>query len=242
MELCFPKLHLPKRPTPVDFDKQATGKLIPYNLTGAESYPPHITFLVVGLDDSQTQTFVSSILKVNSACEVRITTQLPLSENEGRPRIDYVVFLVHMQSKLSLQNCASSLSHLDLNLFLGRSAVVATQGAGPASYAFPLSDLEHLVDLYDAPLFFAELSSETRADDIARKMIKAAETSLRLVPGVSPMIIRTLDAEMYTQTSGHEYTKHVANPSTATPAKITFPATKRVATSQRKRKMARDSL
>uniref|UniRef100_A0A672GWL7 Centromere protein M n=1 Tax=Salarias fasciatus TaxID=181472 RepID=A0A672GWL7_SALFA len=53
---------------------------------------------------------------------------LPVENEESRPRVDLVVFIINLTSELSFQSAEASLKYLDPGYFLGKACFMVTNG------------------------------------------------------------------------------------------------------------------
>uniref|UniRef100_A0A672FQG7 Centromere protein M n=1 Tax=Salarias fasciatus TaxID=181472 RepID=A0A672FQG7_SALFA len=56
------------------------------------------------------------------------TLPLPVENEESRPRVDLVVFIINLTSELSFQSAEASLKYLDPGYFLGKACFMVTNG------------------------------------------------------------------------------------------------------------------
>ncbi|XP_053325075.1 centromere protein M isoform X2 [Spea bombifrons] len=86
--------------------------------------------LLVGSEEIHREKIANAILKEPKTVNVKIhmtqSLPLPYEREHLRPRFDMVVFLINLRSQFSLSVVLRSLSHLDLNYFLGKVCFLAT--------------------------------------------------------------------------------------------------------------------
>uniref|UniRef100_A0A4W2F654 Centromere protein M n=1 Tax=Bos indicus x Bos taurus TaxID=30522 RepID=A0A4W2F654_BOBOX len=124
---------------------------------------PAVVPSLVGTEDALLQQLADSMLKADCTSELKVhlARSLPLPCSVNRPRIDLIVFVVNLHSKLSLQSVEESLCHLDAAFFLGKVAFLAT-GAGRDSHcSIHRNTVVKLAHTYRSPLLFCDLEVRT---------------------------------------------------------------------------------
>ncbi|XP_044798427.1 centromere protein M isoform X1 [Bubalus bubalis] len=168
------------------------------------------TILLVGTEDALLQQLADSMLKVDCTSELKVhlARSLPLPCSVNRPRIDLIVFVVNLHSKLSLQSVEESLCHLDAAFFLGKVAFLAT-GAGRDSHcSIHRNTVVKLAHTYRSPLLFCDLelpsghrltgvlSPPLQIEDfraaMAQRLVRLLQICAGHVPGVSALNLLSL--------------------------------------------------
>ncbi|XP_055422231.1 centromere protein M [Bubalus kerabau] len=152
------------------------------------------TILLVGTEDALLQQLADSMLKVDCTSELKVhlARSLPLPCSVNRPRIDLIVFVVNLHSKLSLQSVEESLCHLDAAFFLGKVAFLAT-GAGRDSHcSIHRNTVVKLAHTYQSPLLFCDLEIEDFRAAMAQRLVRLLQICAGHVPGVSALNLLSL--------------------------------------------------
>ncbi|GBG26431.1 Centromere protein M [Hondaea fermentalgiana] len=83
--------------------------------------------MIVGIDGIGKKELGDAIVDAAKTRDIELDvftfSSLPLQEPFAR-RVDHVIFMIDMASKLSLHRVAASVGHLDCNFALGRSTLV----------------------------------------------------------------------------------------------------------------------
>ncbi|XP_060916872.1 centromere protein M [Labrus mixtus] len=116
---------------------------------------------------------------------VRLAKSLPLpKENEeSRPRIDLVVFIVNMMSELSFQSTEASLKHLDPGFFLGKVCFMVTNARNASVPTERLDSVRKLAASLHCPLLFAEDQTPAGVTNATERLL----TILKVTAGHVPM-------------------------------------------------------
>ncbi|KAF4023015.1 hypothetical protein G4228_014485 [Cervus hanglu yarkandensis] len=152
------------------------------------------TILLVGTEDALLQQLADSMLKEDCTSELKVhlARSLPLPCSVNRPRIDLIVFVVNLHSKLSLQNVEESLCHLDAAFFLGKVTFLAT-GAGRDSHcSIHRNTVVKLAHTYRSPLLFCDLEIEDFRATMAQRLVRLLQICAGHVPGVSALNLLSL--------------------------------------------------
>ncbi|KAJ0050723.1 hypothetical protein NL108_005112, partial [Boleophthalmus pectinirostris] len=81
---------------------------------------------------------------------------LPMENEEGRPRIDLVVFIINLTSELSFQSVEASLKYLDPGYFLGKVCFMVTNARNASVPSARLDAVRKLAASLQCPLLCAE--------------------------------------------------------------------------------------
>lgn len=144
------------------------------------------TILLVESEEQFQQSLADALVKETSVTlNVRLAKSLPLPKenDEGRPRIDLVVFIINLTSELSFQSAEASLKHLDPGYFLGKVCFMVINARSASVPIERLDAVRKLAASLQCPLLFAE-------DQIPDGVTNATErllTILRVAAGLVPM-------------------------------------------------------
>jgi len=72
-------------------------------------------------------------------------------------RVDHIVFMVDMTSKLSLQRVAESVAYVDCDFSLARASVVVINSDTPARFSFAIDEVLNFCDLYGTFIHYCTL-------------------------------------------------------------------------------------
>ncbi|XP_030045890.1 centromere protein M [Microcaecilia unicolor] len=154
------------------------------------------TVLFVGTEESHKEQLAEAMLKESKTFDVKIhlAKSLPLpAENDNlRPRIDLIVFLINLQSQLSYATVISSLSRVDANFFLGKVCFLATGGGQMKHTIVEMSTVKKLADSYLSILLFSELNSERDCCHTAQRLLQMLRICAGHVPGVSALYLGSM--------------------------------------------------
>ncbi|XP_048870607.1 centromere protein M-like [Brienomyrus brachyistius] len=125
---------------------------------------------------------------------VRLARGLPLpAENEeNRPRIDLVVFIVHLFSEHSLVSTENSLKQLDTGYFLGKVCFLVTGARCGLVPDERLVSLRKLAASLHCPLLFAEHQTREGVSTAAQRVLKILRVSAGLVPMVTGLYLSSV--------------------------------------------------
>uniref|UniRef100_A0A4W3GW84 Centromere protein M n=1 Tax=Callorhinchus milii TaxID=7868 RepID=A0A4W3GW84_CALMI len=120
---------------------------------------------MVGVDGIPQDQLTEAILEESKSftVNVRLAKKLPLpTENEeSRPRIDLIVFLLDVRNQYSIEITKSSLAYVDVNFFLGKVCFLAVIDKSIKHQVVEMHAVKELADSYSSPLFFVELAVST---------------------------------------------------------------------------------
>ncbi|KAG0320606.1 hypothetical protein BG000_003504 [Podila horticola] len=95
---------------------------------------------------------------------------------ESSARYDLILFMVSISNRDSWDDCKKYLQQLDPAWFFGRCAIVVTQVAVAARYAFDREEIStHLRNLYDIPVLWTNLGHASDARATASAIIRMLE-------------------------------------------------------------------
>ncbi|KAJ8251852.1 hypothetical protein GJAV_G00226140 [Gymnothorax javanicus] len=117
---------------------------------------------------------------------------LPLENAESRPRIDLVVFVVHLNSEQSLLSTEASLKHLDSGYFQGKVCFLVT-GARCATVPHErLGSLRKMAAVLNSPLLMTEDQTAEGVNTAAQRVLTVLRVAAGLVPMTTGLHLSTL--------------------------------------------------
>ncbi|XP_066490192.1 centromere protein M [Tiliqua scincoides] len=154
------------------------------------------TILLVGTNEVFQQQLAETILteKQDLKVNIHLTTSLPLPAERDhiRPRIDLIVFMINLQSKLSFTNIEASLLHVDANFFLGKVCFLATGAGRMNRINVEMNAILKLADLYCSPVLFCELECEKIRITTAQRLLRMLQICAGHVSGFSALSFSSL--------------------------------------------------
>ncbi|KAM7010243.1 centromere protein M [Tautogolabrus adspersus] len=142
--------------------------------------------LLVEFEEQFQQSLADALVEESAVTvNVRLAKSLPLpKENEeSRPRIDLVVFIVNMTSELSFQSTEASLKHLDPGFFLGKVCLMVTNARNASVPTERLDSVRKLAASLHCPLLFADDQTPAGVTNATERLL----TILKVTAGVVPM-------------------------------------------------------
>ncbi|XP_041641579.1 centromere protein M [Cheilinus undulatus] len=125
---------------------------------------------------------------------VRLAKSLPLpKENEeSRPRIDLVVFIINMTSELSFQSAETSLKYLDPGFFLGKVCFMVTNARNASVPTECLDSVRKLAASLHCPLLFAEDQTPAGVTNATERLLTILKVTSGLVPMATALYLSNL--------------------------------------------------
>ncbi|XP_024914046.1 centromere protein M isoform X2 [Cynoglossus semilaevis] len=117
------------------------------------------SILLVENEEQFQQSLAEAIVKdTDFTVNVRLAKYLPLpiENEETRPRIDLVVFIINLTSELSLKSTETSLKYLDPAYFLGKVCFMVTSARVSSVPVERLDAVRKLAAFNHSALLFAE--------------------------------------------------------------------------------------
>ncbi|KAG8436411.1 hypothetical protein GDO86_007491 [Hymenochirus boettgeri] len=149
--------------------------------------------LLIGTEESHREQLADAMLKEPKTFEVKIhmaqSLPLPYEREHLRPRFDMVVFLINLHSQLSLTTVLSSLTHLDVNFFLGKVCFLATGGGQMKHCVVDVATVKQLADAHLSMLLLSEFDSEEDVAHTAQRLLQMLRICAGLVPGISALYL-----------------------------------------------------
>ncbi|XP_036407924.1 centromere protein M [Megalops cyprinoides] len=129
---------------------------------------------------------------VNVTVRLARCLPLPVENAESRPRIDLVVFIVHLRSEQSLLSAEASLKHLDSGYFLGKVCFLVT-GARSGTVCYErLASIRKTAASLNCPLLMTEDKTTEGVHTAAQRVLNILKVSAGLVPMASGLYLSTL--------------------------------------------------
>ena len=159
--------------------------------------PPHhsaaTTLLLLGADGVGKHDLARSMVDLNLpfTLQVRTATSLPLpsDDNGGRPRIDFVVFVIDATNRKSFRIVQTALPLLDASYFLGRCCFVVTGTDKHTSASMEVEVITQLAKTYDSPLFFGNMNDADNKTGLAGRILEIARFSASLNSNFTPLLL-----------------------------------------------------
>ncbi|CAL8352391.1 unnamed protein product [Boreogadus saida] len=126
--------------------------------------------------------------------KVRLAKSLPLpAKNEqNRPRIDLVVFIINLMSDLSLQSAEASLKHLGQGYFLGKVCFMVTNARNAALPAERMVAVRKLASGLRCPLLYAEDQTPDGVTNAAERLLVILRVAAGCVPMTTALFLSNL--------------------------------------------------
>uniref|UniRef100_A0A3B4YRV5 Centromere protein M n=1 Tax=Seriola lalandi dorsalis TaxID=1841481 RepID=A0A3B4YRV5_SERLL len=127
-------------------------------------------------------------------CEPRLAKSLPLpmENEESRPRIDLVVFIINLTSELSFRSAEASLKYLDPGYFLGKVCFMVTNARNASVPTERLDAVRKLAASLHCPLLFAEDQTPDGVTNAAERLLTILKVAAGLVPMTTALYLSNL--------------------------------------------------
>ncbi|XP_026158188.1 centromere protein M [Mastacembelus armatus] len=142
--------------------------------------------LLVENEEQFQQSLANALVEAADAIvNVRLAKSLPVptKNEESRPRIDLVVFIINLTSELSFESTEASLKYLDCGYFLGKVCFMLTNARNASIPPERLDAVRKLASLLHCPLLFAEDQTPDGVTNAAERLL----TILKVAAGHVPM-------------------------------------------------------
>lgn len=162
------------------------------------SKPPGFTsanILLVESEEQFQQSLANALVEEPGiTVHVRLAKNLPLpvENEETRPRIDLVVFIINLTSELSFQSAEASLKFLDPGYFLGKVCFMVTNARNALVPSVHLDTVRKLAASLHTPLLFAEDQSPDGVANAAKRLLTILKVSSGLVPMTTALYLSNL--------------------------------------------------
>uniref|UniRef100_A0A8C7ZPD7 Centromere protein M n=1 Tax=Oryzias sinensis TaxID=183150 RepID=A0A8C7ZPD7_9TELE len=117
---------------------------------------------------------------------------LPIENDESRPRIDLVVFIINLTSELSFQSAEASLKYLEPGYFLGKVCFMVTNARSSSVPAERLDAVRRLAASLHCPLLFAEEQTPEGVTNAAERLLTILKAAAGFVPFTTPLYLSNL--------------------------------------------------
>lgn len=151
--------------------------------------------LLVEFEEQFQQSLADALVEETAVTvNVRLAKSLPLpKENEeSRPRIDLVVFIINMTSELSLKSAETSLKFLDPGFFLGKVCFMVTKARHASVPTERLDCIRKLAASLHCPLLFAEDQTPAGVSTATERLLAILRVTAGLVPMATALYLSNL--------------------------------------------------
>ncbi|XP_068448079.1 centromere protein M isoform X1 [Clinocottus analis] len=155
----------------------------------------HVTFLLVESKEQFQQSLADALVQETAfTVNVRLAKSLPLpmENEESRPRIDLVAFIIDLTSELSFQSAEASLKCLDPGYFLGKVCFMVTNARNAAAPVERLDAVRRLAASLHCPLLFAEDQTPDGVANATERLLTILKVSAGLVPMATALYLSNL--------------------------------------------------
>mmetsp|Transcript_1835 Transcript_1835/g.4695 ORF Transcript_1835/g.4695 Transcript_1835/m.4695 type:complete len:178 (+) Transcript_1835:102-635(+) len=164
--------------------------------------------LILGLDGIGKRPLADAIIASAKHSEleldVLVANQLPLPADPAQARhpdrIDVVIMMVDMRSKLSLERLAQCTSELDPTFSLARLVLVVCGVDTPANFAVALVEVSKLVEAFNMQVHYCSPDDPDALRITGDRLVKSAAATRR-TGGRSPLFLSSLDVDLVRKTS-----------------------------------------
>ncbi|CAG8488679.1 6589_t:CDS:2 [Paraglomus brasilianum] len=185
----------------------------PFNQLPRPEIGRNATVLIVGPPSVEKAKFgeqMINILANEMTIRIRTAESLPLpSASTPRPRIDFVLFMLSMTQADSFEVFKNSVKKLNEEYFLGRCAVVVTQGKRlekVTHYTFECAELEYFISNVcgDMHTFYVNLTDQVNVQVIVGQINSLIEVACGYKRGITPALLRATELYESSYTSLEE--------------------------------------
>ncbi|XP_029006921.1 centromere protein M [Betta splendens] len=153
------------------------------------------TILLVEREERFQQNLADALVgDTTVTVNVRLAKSLPLpmDNEESRPRIDLVVFIINLTSELSLKSAEASLKYLDPGYFLGKVCFLATNARNTSVPTERLDAMRKLAASLHCPLLFAEDQTPDGVNSATERLLTVLKVAAGLVPTATALYLSSL--------------------------------------------------
>ncbi|KAM7419102.1 hypothetical protein PAMA_016291 [Pampus argenteus] len=153
------------------------------------------SILLVESEEQFQQSLADALVEETAvSVYVRLAKSLPLpKENEeSRPRLDLVVFIINLTSELSFHSAVASLKHLDPGYFLGKVCFMVTNARTASVPTERLDAVRKLVASLHCPLIFAEDQTPDGVTNATERLLTILKVAAGLVPMATALYLSNL--------------------------------------------------
>uniref|UniRef100_A0A4W5NXY3 Centromere protein M n=1 Tax=Hucho hucho TaxID=62062 RepID=A0A4W5NXY3_9TELE len=135
-------------------------------------------------NEEQFQQKLADTVLQEKNVNVRLARSLPLpmENDESRPRIDLVVFIIHLTSELSFQSAETSLKYLDPGYFQGKVCFLVTNARNVSVPPERLVSVRKLAASLHCPLLCTEDQTTEGVTTAAHRLLAILKVAAGLVP------------------------------------------------------------
>ncbi|XP_004065749.1 centromere protein M [Oryzias latipes] len=151
--------------------------------------------LLVESEEHFQQSLAEALVEETSVTvNVRLAKSfpLPIENDESRPRIDLVVFIINLTSELSFQSAEASLKYLEPGYFLGKVCFMVTNARSSSVPAERLDAVRRLAASLHCPLLFAEEQTPQGVTNAAERLLTILKAAAGFVPFTTPLYLSNL--------------------------------------------------
>ncbi|XP_071813324.1 centromere protein M-like isoform X2 [Apostichopus japonicus] len=156
--------------------------------------PQTATILIVGADGTPKKEFAESMLNTIASYKLQIRLAkylpLPIANDDQRPNLDFIVFLLEMNNAQSITSVHDSLKYLDTTYFLGRVCFVVNQASNDSIHCTDITDITRLCDSFDSPMLSGNLQTEEDRTILARQVTQMMEIAAGMKTDLSPLLVQ----------------------------------------------------
>ncbi|XP_078021011.1 centromere protein M isoform X3 [Epinephelus lanceolatus] len=138
---------------------------------------------------SVTVTIISLLVPIRRLAK---SLPLPMKNDESRPRIDLVVFIINLASELSFQSAEASLKYLDPGYFLGKVCFMVTNARNASVPTEHMDAVRKLAASLHCPLLFAEDQTPDGVTNAADRLLTILKVAAGLVPMATTLYLSNL--------------------------------------------------
>ncbi|XP_070842159.1 centromere protein M [Chaetodon trifascialis] len=146
--------------------------------------------------EEQFQQSLAAALVEETAVTVNVrlakSLPLPMENEESRPRIDLVVFIINLTSELSFQSAEASLKYLDPGYFLGKVCFMVTNARNTSVPTARLDAVRKLATSLHCPLLFAEDQTPDGLTNATERLLTILKVAAGLVPMATALYLSNL--------------------------------------------------
>ncbi|MED6251318.1 hypothetical protein ILYODFUR_007664 [Ilyodon furcidens] len=147
-------------------------------------------------NEEQFQQSLANVLVEETAVTVNVrlakTLPLPMKNDESRPRIDLVVFIINLTLDKSVKSAKASLKYLDPGYFLGKVCFMVTNARQALGCTGRLDAVRQLAVSLHCPLLFAEDQTPEGVTSSARRLLTILKVASGLVPNTTALYLSNL--------------------------------------------------
>ncbi|XP_070684224.1 centromere protein M [Pempheris klunzingeri] len=146
--------------------------------------------------EEQFQQSLADALVEETAVTVNVrlakSLPLPMENEESRPRIDLVVFIINLTSELSFQSAEDSLKYLDPGYFLGKVCFMVTNARNASVPPERLDAIRKLAASLHCPMLFAEDQTPDGVISATERLLTILKVAAGLVPMATALYLSNL--------------------------------------------------